>query len=314
MAGKTGKQLDTAELKAVEAQLFSLLRQQSKRKMPMDLPRSVFWQAIAQVLQAIELELATVGRTEGWSVRAQNLSRRQANLRHAVSELTRHRLNAFVGHAALSALSSTPFGDAAPKEANVAAIDWMRHDPAERAFHTGVSELIRKYKHEVSWNHIQSGILSGNITPPPAPAGNAQLDAYVDGPGSLTGQAPPPVAEPTNEAAWEDPDFDEEDLIAAVEGYPELGADEPTFAELEAMEKPAAPAPAPAAKPEPEPAPAAEEAASGLVRIRIITDLPEGIVSPDGEPLELLEGDVQQLNPLVADTLIAAGLAEAAPL
>ena len=146
--------LQGPQLAAVEAQLHALLRTQAKHALPVDLPRSDFWHICSQLLQSIEIELIELNRNEGFSVRAQTLTRRQANLRRSISDLTRHRLNAFVNHAALDNLASTPFGDEATKaNSNLTPIDWQRQDGAERAFHAGVTELIEQYKRNVSWSH-----------------------------------------------------------------------------------------------------------------------------------------------------------------
>lgn len=290
------------QLAAIEAQLNALLRQQSKRAVPVDLPRPDFWRVVSQLLQSIELELAEIGRTEGWSVRAQTLSRRQANLRRTVADLTRHRLNAFVNHAALNNLVSTPFGDAAQDvNAHLVPIDWQRQDGAERAFHAGVAELIEQYKQNISWSTLQQGELLASRPEPVTPAGNAQLDDFIDAPEGLTGTAPPPVAAPElsdEERIWMDPDLDEEDRIALVEGFPEVSE----HFEAEPFD---------AGPPEPE---AETEVETGLFRIRILQDLPEPLIDPSGEEIELFEGDVHQCAAVFAETLIAAGFAEAAPL
>ena len=198
----------------------------------MELPRPDFWHMCSRLLQTIEIELAEIGRTEGWSVRAQTLSRRQANLRHTIADLTRHRLAAFVNHAALSNLASTPFGDAAPNDStNVVPIDWQRHDGAERAFHAGVAELINQYKQNISWDVLQKGVLSSNEAVVMTPAGNSQLDDFVDEPGGLTGNEPP-LVEPENEGVWEDPEIDEEDRIAMAEEFPEIEEHVPVSPEI----------------------------------------------------------------------------------
>ena len=288
--------LQGPQLEAVEAQLHALLRMQAKHALPVDLPRPDFWHVCSQLLQSIELELAEINRAEGFSPRTQTLTRRQANLRRAIADLTRHRLNAFVNHAALANLASTPFGDAvAEANTNLAPVDWQRQDGAERAFHVGVSELIEQYKRNVSWNGLQQGVLNAEIVPQPTtPAGNAQLDQFVDSPDGLTGQKPPEI-EQEEVGVWEDPDFDEEDRISMMEEYPENS--ESVIPEENS-----------------ESADDNEDVAGGMMRLRILRDMPEPILDESGEEIELLEGDSFNCGSLMAQTLIAAGWAEAVTL
>lgn len=289
--------LQGPQLAAIEAQLHALLRSQAKHALPVDLPRPDFWHVCSQLLQSIELELTETSRTEGFSARAQTLTRRQSNLRRTISDLTRHRLNAFVNHAALANLASTPFGDATTEAGvNLMPIDWQRQDGAERAFHEGVAELIEQYKRNVSWNGLQQGVLQ-NPNPQPAvtPAGNAQLDQFVEQPGGLTGQKPPAVEEVVPEEIWTDPDFDEEDRIAMMEEYPEISES--------AMSEPSG-----------QDEQSAKSEQTGMVRLRILKDMPEPILDASGEEIELLAGDSFNCHSLMAETLIAAGWAEAASL
>ena len=288
--------LQGPQLEAVEAQLHALLRMQAKHALPVDLPRPDFWHVCSQLLQSIELELAEINRAEGFSPRTQTLTRRQANLRRAIADLTRHRLNAFVNHAALANLASTPFGDAmAEANTNLAPVDWQRQEGAERAFHVGVSELIEQYKRNVSWNGLQQGVLNAEIVPQPAtPAGNAQLDQFVDSPDGLTGQKPPEI-EQEEVGVWEDPDFDEEDRISMMEEYPEIS--ESVMPEENS-----------------ESADTNEDATGEMMRLRILRDMPEPILDESGEEIELLEGDSFNCGSLMAQTLIAAGWAEAVTL
>ena len=59
----------------------------------------------------------------------------------------------------------------------------------------------------------------------------------------------------------------------------------------------------------------ADPIASGtMMRLRILKDMPEPILDESGEEIELLEGDSFNCGALMAETLIAAGWAEAAPL
>ena len=288
--------LQGPQLAAVESQLHALLRKQAKHSLPVDLPRPDFWNVCSQLLQSIEMELTEISRTEGFSARAQTLSRRQANLRRTVADLTRHRLTAFVNHAALANLASTPFGDAAADaSANMAPVDWQRQDGAERAFHSGVSELIEQYKRNISWSGLQEGVLETSIAQTPTtPSGNAQLDQFVEG--GLTESPPPAVEVADSEEVWEDPDFDEEDRISMMEEYPEIS--ETNVGDDSDMENESV-----------------DPIASGsMMRLRILVDLPEPILDESGEEIELLEGDSFNCVPLMAETLIAAGWAEAVPL
>ena len=91
--------VSAAQLQAIENQLFSLVRQQAKRNHPIELPRPDFWTQVSVLLTSIDTELAEIGKNEGWSVKAVNLSRRQGNVRRAVADLTQHRLTSFVRHA-----------------------------------------------------------------------------------------------------------------------------------------------------------------------------------------------------------------------
>lgn len=298
LTGDLSQKLEGPQLASIEAQLHALLRQQAKRNVPIELPRSDFWHMCSRLLQTIEIELAEIGRTEGWSVRAQTLSRRQANLRHTIADLTRHRLAAFVNHAALSNLASTPFGDAAPDgSANVVPIDWQRHDGAERAFHAGVAELIDQYKQNISWEVLQKGILNPGESFTMTPAGNAQLDDFIDKPGGLTGKEPPSTKEAEIDEFWEDPEIDEEDRIARAEGFPEIEEHVPVEPEIQTEV----------------PMDSAGDA-DMMRRIRILQDMPEPIVDASGEEIELFEGDIHNCISILADTLISAGFAEAAEL
>ena len=53
---------------------------------------------------------------------------------------------------------------------------------------------------------------------------------------------------------------------------------------------------------------------TGMVRLRILKDMPEPILDASGEEIELLAGDSFNCHSLMAETLIAAGWAEAASL
>ena len=313
MSGQSTPQVrvSAAQLQAIENQLFALARQQAKRNQPIDLPRPDFWSQVATLLSNIEMELVEVGHNEGWSVKAQNLSRRQANVRRAVADLTQHRLTAFVRHASTSKLASAPFGDAPhDSKAQLAALDWSRQDVAERAFHEGLSELIERYKRQVSWTVMQQGVAGGERPTPTIQAGTPQLDSYVDEAGGLTGQGPPEV-EVIEEAlvTYEDPDEDEEDRISRMDAYPSSASkgmgSEPTMEPAELMSAPTE---------EVVENDASTDQNEDMIRIRILQDLDEPIIDADGNELELLTGDVEFCDADFASGLIAAGLAEDASI
>ena len=156
--------------------------------------------------------------------------------------------------------------------------------------------MIEQYKRNVSWNGLQQGILeNSNPQPVVTPAGNAQLDQFVDQPGGLTGEKPPAVEEVVPEEIWNDPDFDEEDRISMMEEFPEIS--EPMMSEQE-----------------PQPNETESTESTGMIRLRILKDMPEPILDASGEEIELLAGDSFNCHALMAETLIAAGWAEAASL
>lgn len=301
-----------AHLQAIESQLFALVRQQAKRNHPVDLPRPDFWEQVSMLLQHIEVELTELGRTEGWSVRAQNLSRRQANLRRAVSDLTQHRLTAFVRHASASNLAAARFGDAAAEpRAVLSPLDWTRHDSSERAFHDGLRELIERYKHQVSWAALQQGMVAENMPTITLEPGSTQLDEFIEDDGGLTGEGAPDIAPPEIEPEpFIDPDEDEEERIARTnDGWPaKVHIDAAKFGE----------------QPDDEDASDssgndAEESQDevdsvGLLRIRMLTDLAEPILDAEGNELELMQGDIEFCEATMAEGLITAGLAEDASL
>jgi hypothetical protein len=166
--------LSPNRLKDLENQLFSLARTQSKRQTPADLPSSLFWDQLTQLVQHIEIELDEAMQRDGWGAKTQMLQRRQGNVRRAIGELTRNRLNAFVGHATMVQLS----GEGAA--ANATSIDWTRHTPAERAFHDGVARLVDRYKADIDWRQLQRGLVASQSAVPSTPSGTAPLTQFTD--------------------------------------------------------------------------------------------------------------------------------------
>ena len=56
------------------------------------------------------------------------------------------------------------------------------------------------------------------------------------------------------------------------------------------------------------------EEVSELLRIRILKDVEDPILMTDGTEVVLTEGDIETCPSMIAEILIAAGLAEAAPI
>jgi hypothetical protein len=57
-----------------------------------------------------------------------------------------------------------------------------------------------------------------------------------------------------------------------------------------------------------------EATGDSLLRIRILKNVSDPIVTADGTEMNLTEGDIESCPSLIAETLIAAGLAEPAPI
>jgi len=305
--------ISTAQLQAIENQLFSLVRQQAKHNHPIELPRPDFWTQVAVLLANIDTELAEIGKNEGWSVKAVNLSRRQGNVRRAVADLTQHRLTSFVRHASADNLTLAPHGDALGEaKKNLTPLDWQRHDVAERSFYEGLNELIEKYKHQVSWNVLQQGLLAEVEGTPTVKPGTTQLDAFVKQEGGLTGQGPPKIKiEETEETPYDDPDDDEEDRISRMSAYPTSGMVNPDISSSSADETTAT---AQDGNDVGLDSGSSEEASANMIRIKILQDLPEPIIDAEGNELELMTGDIEFCDFNYANGLIAAGLAEKATL
>ncbi|MDP6099454.1 MAG: hypothetical protein QF566_04680 [Candidatus Thalassarchaeaceae archaeon] len=305
-------QVSTAQLQAIENQLFSLVRQQAKRNHPIELPRPDFWTQVAVLLANIDTELAEIGKNEGWSAKAVNLSRKQGNVRRAVADLTQHRLTSFVRHASTDNLTLAPHGDALGEaKKNLTPLDWQRHDVAERSFYEGLNELIEKYKHQVSWNVLQQGLLAEVGETPTVKPGTTQLDSFVKQKGGLTGQGPPKIeVEKTERDPYDDPDDVEEDRISRMSAYPTSGMINPDVSSSSADE-------ATATSHDEEDGGLdsdSSDASTNMIRIKILQDLPEPIIDADGNELELMTGDIEFCDFNYASGLIAAGLAEKASL
>tara|TARA_Y100000588_G_C14175856_1_gene891302 strand:- start:1182 stop:1589 length:408 start_codon:yes stop_codon:yes gene_type:complete len=105
--------------------------------------------------------------------------------------------------------------------------------------------------------------------------------------------AAPKIQPAPQEGHWEEPDFDEEDRIRAMDDFPEHAT---STAESRSDQG--------------EP----QEESDDLVRIKVLKDVEDPIMMEDGSEVVLEEGDVEFCPTLIAEVLISAGLAEAAPV
>ena len=287
--------LSKNQLQAVEKALFEVARKQKSSAGPVELPLPDFWASVAQLTASLETELSETVRSEGMTAKAQLQTRRLGNVRTLVTDLTRIRLNAFTQHAVLVNLMKGGGAEAAAALQHLSVIDWERHDPTERAYYQSLGHSVDKYKHDVAWKELVNGNNGGATSAlPPTPSPDTSLSEFTDTPSEQEIQ-PPPTAPVTDlNETWDDPEFDEEDRIRAMDEFPDraTGAD-----------------PHP-----PEEISVAETIGRDLMRIRILQDLSDPIIAEDGSEITLVEGDVESCPSLIAETLIAAGLAVAAPI
>jgi len=287
--------LSKNQLQAVEKALFEVARKQKSSAGPVELPLPDFWASVGQLTSSLEAELSETVRSEGMTAKAQLQTRRLGNVRTLVTDLTRIRMNAFTQHAILVNLMKGGGAEAAAAVQHLSVIDWERHDPTERAYYQSLGHLVDKYKHDVAWKELVNG--SNGRAPPTThsePSPDASLSEFTESAPEPEVQTPPRVAVANPNETWDDPEFDEEDRIRAMDGFPDraTGAD-----------------PHP-----PEEISVSETIGGDLMRIRILQDLSDPIIAEDGSEITLVEGDVESCPSLIAETLIAAGLAVAAPL
>ena len=331
--------LNQSQAKEVEEQLFSTLRQQTGRNIPMPLPRTDFWEKVGMLLETIEMEIHEIYRTIGPSLKLQTMQKRQANVRRTASELARKRIVALMQHSASMALRT----EGGSQGQDLASLDWTRHDPSEREFYSNATEQLNKFKQTVNWSGMQMGLAAEEFTKDMRLApGTTQLDSFVPESGGLTGQGPPPIALEDNSKPIEEYEMDEEEILAqSSEEFPELVGMNPIsdqnskpVAEENNQNHAAAMELAPSRKKEemdfdawamaeaaavdnesaqPE---IVEEDATGtsnLLRIRVIQSIDEPIITADGE-INLGAGDVLFLDEMTANYLIDSGVAESASL
>ena len=287
--------LSKNQLQAVEKALFEVARKQKSSAGPVELPLPDFWASVAQLPASLETELSETVRSEGMTAKAQLQTRRLGNVRTLVTDLTRIRLNAFTQHAVLVNLMKGGGAEAAAALQHLSVIDWERHDPTERAYYQSLGHSVDKYKHDVAWKELVNGSNGGATSAlPPAPSPDTSLSEFTETPSEQEIQTPPSPPVTDLKETWDDPEFDEEDRIRAMDEFPDraTGAD-----------------PHP-----PEEISVAETIGGDLMRIRILQDLSDPIIAEDGAEITLVEGDVESCPSLIAETLIAAGLAVAAPI
>ena len=289
MAVSSGpRRLSKNELEAVHKSLIEVTRKQKSSDTPVDVAMAegvVFWDAVGQLLQSMETELSETVRDEGMTAKAQLLSRRLGVARTCVRDLTRIRLAAFTRHA----ISSNLLSSGNSVSVGFQTLDWRRHDPSERVFYNGIRDVTEKYKFATSWSSMLGSTESESV--PVVKEVVETLEDFSDDDGKDLPVTKKPI--PIQEEEWEEPDFDEEDRIREMDEFPEHAASpsESRTLDEEVSEEP-----------------------PGLLRIRILKDVEDPILMADGSEVVLTEGDIENCPSLVAEILIAAGLAESAPI
>ena len=285
--------LSANRLMAVDRALDELARTQRRSSIPVELPMPNFWDAVGQLVQHLEAELAETIRSEGMTAKAQLQSRKLGVVRTAVKDLTRNRLNAFTQHAVLTNLIQSPEDVRASTGIMPDTIEWDKHDPSERVFYAGIGHLVDKYRHEVSWK----ALLSNNWdspAPPPMSSVHTPLTEFVpdSNGGEVAEESDAPVVI-DSEPHWEDPEYDEEDRIREIDEFPEIS---------------------PLGRGSVDESLSQQQKDPDMRRILILQDLDDPIITEEGEEITLTAGDIEFCPSIIADTLIAAGIAEAADL
>ena len=282
-----GDSLNGHEAKDIEEELYTTLRNQVSRNSPVKLPRPNFWNNLRSLCEYVEAEVNSLGQKEGWSPRSQAASRRLANIRRAVAELSQHRLIAFLRHASASKLKITNNKD------SIAAIDWVKHDPAERIYYQSIISSLESFKSNVEWDNIQQGI--GDIkSKDKVPKGTQQLDDFIENDDFVEGGAP--ELSFVEEEVFIEEELDEEERIARMEidSYPDITNQATNKTQNKNSEESNA-----------------QAHGEKLMRIRIIKD--QGLMMDDkGNDIEIKSGNIHQLGEMFAQLLIESGIAEEA--
>ena len=330
--------LDKAQAREIEEELFATRRQQASRHMPVPLPRQNFWEMVGRLLAGIDAEIQDMIMNGTTGLRLQNAQKRQANIRRIASELSRKRLVTMMQYLASQSLrTDSQLGT----NQNLPPMDWARHDPAEKAFYTGIVTQMDRFKKLIDWDSMQKGILAEGMTERKKHSrGTMQLDSFIENPAGLTGQSPPELIIDDEEPEIElvDSQYDEEDRIYSeewpdIDEYVKSGLDTPSedakpeqkSAEKSADKHMAAMELAPSKKQSKliteetsdlsasevgDETPPPEKTEQAMVRIRIVQSLPEPIVLGDGVEIMLEEDDIHFIDKGTADWLVESGVAE----
>ena len=328
--------LDKAQARDIEEELFATRRQQASRHMPVPLPRQNFWEMVGKLLAGIDAEIQDMLVNGITGLRLQNAQKRQANIRRIASELSRKRLVTMMQYLASQSLRTDSHQGVSQ---DLPPMDWGRHDPAEKAFYTGIVTQMDRFKKLIDWESMQKGILGeGMIDRKKHSRGTMQLDSFIGSPTGLTGQSPPELVIEDDEPDIEvvDSQYDEEDRIydeewpdidEYVKSGLELTGEENHKSEqraivesekhLAAMEL--APSKKQSKKISEEPLPEIAEdipdkveksEGSDMTRIRILQSLPDPVILMDGLEISLEEDDIHFIDKETADWLVEAGVAE----
>ena len=285
--GSRPRRLSKGELESIHKSLIEVTRKQRGSDTPVDvaMPDGIgFWDAVSQLLQNMETELSETVREEGMTAKAQLLSRRLGVARTCIRDLTRIRLASFTRHAITSNLLNSVNKDSR-ESIGLPSLDWNKHDPSERVFYNGLKDLTEIYKASTSWSNMLGHTQSiGVVT-----AVSETLRDYSDD------QEQESVANRValKEERWEEPDYDEEDRIREIDGYPEHAS---SPSESRSMEE------------------QTSEKSGNLLRIKVLKDVEDPILMADGSEVVLTKGDIETCPSLIAEVLIEAGLAESAPI
>lgn len=330
--------LDKAQAREIEEELFATRRQQASRHMPVPLPRQNFWEMVGRLLAGIDAEIQDMIMNGTTGLRLQNAQKRQANIRRIASELSRKRLVTMMQYLASQSLrTDSQLGT----NQDLPPMDWARHDPAEKAFYTGIVTQMDRFKKLIDWDSMQKGILAEGMTERKKHSrGTMQLDSFIENPAGLTGQSPPELIIDDEEPEIElvDSQYDEEDRIYSeewpdIDEYVKSGLDtssedakpEQKSAEKSADKHMAAMELAPSKKQSKliteetsdlsasevgDETPPPEKTEQAMVRIRIVQSLPEPIVLGDGVEIMLEEDDIHFIEKDTADWLVESGVAE----